>query len=310
MLSSFTFPKHANSTIKITDVLKVRQQIALVEKKDVNPTAKDRYFTRNYLLPFLYDCACKFEFNRAKHPRRNVIEERILQAIAERFPISSRIAITLNCLSLGSGGLLQDYMLSLFLLMMNYSLNVNLIEPDKDAEYFRDALAQFKRLSAFATSKGLTFHVAVFASILDYIKQCPEEQIHVAHAIDFNYPNACFNDLLLVHQQLAEPGIFYLALSKHDYMLDEKSLVSAKYSGSWRLFEPRDPSHVMEIPHVNSKIKEKEQIVSRAIPSFNKYTLTNILLYAGTYETARQDRVQEIVGHDLDYREAAASKTF
>lgn len=261
-------------------------------EKEENSEKKGFFYRKNY-LSHLNECACYSQFNRSKYPRREQIEQRIISGIHARFPLKQK----LNYLSLGAGGLLQDFVICANLILKGYSLQINLIEPEKDKQSFIEALKDFKQLMHIAAEKNTTLTVHCFSNIIDYIKEYPDEKINVASAIDFIFPIRNFNDLLLTHQTLDNNGIFYLSLHKHDYLFDKTSCIFSKtYDPWWKILNPTDHSQSEHIPAINARIARGERIIKYVTPLKDNYIIKNILLYSGLF----QQREQAInVNHEI-----------
>lgn len=175
-------------------------------------------------LPDLGECACgNHDFDRKKNSRRQDAAARIVAAANDRFASKTR----LNYLSMGSGLLMQDFIICAMLLLDGYSLCVRLIEPNCTQEDFMKAYKQFCFLQEFARGMGVQFEAESFPSINDYMKSHAKEQIHVGHAIDFDVythvEKEAKQDLLKAHQMLSPQGFFYLAVGAIDLLFNKST---------------------------------------------------------------------------------------
>lgn len=181
-----------------------------------------------YLFPFLSECACvnSENFNRFKNTRRADLENRMLEDMELDCPLSENL--TLRYLSLGSGGLLQDFINVGKLLRKGYKqIDVCLVDPifykEKDQEHIKDLQTQFNFLTAAANELGVKLNI----TYLDSIKKC-QGQFHVIQMIDFDDFKSAFKDMLQAHELLEQNGKFYLSFDVNDLVFDKLQCVSYK----------------------------------------------------------------------------------
>jgi len=193
----------------------------------------NKIFTMLYsypeLLPDLKECACinGSVFDRSQNNRRQLSEQYIVGSIQNDARFTGKK--TVNYLSLGSGYLLQDFIICCMLLLQNYSLCVRLIEPRCDhpdfEKDFMKAFNQFCMLEFYARELGLQFTAEFFPTVLDYIQVHFQENIDVVSAIDFDAIVSGFDeeskmDALFAWQKLEKGGWFYLATCMYTWVFN------------------------------------------------------------------------------------------
>jgi|GEM_PF-2095326 len=167
------------------------------------------------LLPFLSECSCvnSSNFNRCHNTRRQDLEKEILSYAEENLSIQEK----LHYLSLGSGGLLQDFVLIGKLLLQGYQdIEVNLVEPDLDER----SLQQFNFLMLVAQQKGIKLTINHFTSIQECQVQQPQVKYQLISAIDFDDHETAFADVMTCQSLVASNGRFYLAYGKTNLCFD------------------------------------------------------------------------------------------
>ncbi len=236
----------------------------------------------------LFECACiNGQFNRKTSNRRANIEKTLLTKVSGQFNPHTPIFY----LSLGSGGLLQDYFICHSLLLRGYHLKIFLIEPKNKTESIQKAHAQFvKDLNNVATT------VHSYSSIQDYFKYHSDTKIHIATAIDFTFPYKDFEDLALTHQALENQGFFYIAIEKQDFLLQKKDCELSKniYSSDfmeslkewWGLPDP-ELHAITKIPSINKVGSPawRGEIILKTMPDIGRevHIVKTILGYAGFF---------------------------
>jgi len=210
-----------------------------------------------YLLPSLSECACinSDNFNRFKNTRRENIESEIISFIKERFPNPETANI--NYLSLGGGGLLQDFIIIAKLLMLGYkNININLIDPEHASYKIKDddrlsltrkcylevkngtdgrykleniiiekseSLKQFELLALLSEDFNAKLTINSFASIDEY-----EGKADLITVIDFDdFHREAFNDTIKTHQALQTDGRMFLSAGDNDYIFDKNKRLGA-----------------------------------------------------------------------------------
>jgi len=265
-----------------------------------NPSKHEGKFYRNHYWKSLFECACvDGQFNRKTSNRRANIEKTLLKKVSAQFNPSTPIFY----LSLGSGGLLQDYFICHALLLRGYHLKIFLIEPENKTESIQKAHAQFiKDLKDVVTS------VHSYSSIQDYFKNHPNTKIHIATAIDFTFPHKSFEDLVLTHQALETQGYFYIAIEKQDFLLQKKYCELAKniYSSNfikslkewWESPEPESHA-ITKIPRINTVGSSawRGEVILKTMPGIGGEAniVKTILGYAGFFRPEILRTKEEIV---------------
>lgn len=161
------------------------------------------------------ECACnRGTFNRVLNSRRADIEKAILSDIKADCPITSSISL----LSLGSGGLFQDFIIIGKLIQEGYkAISLTLVDPeidDKKVESLKNFLGNFNDVKI---------------DIYSYknVHQIPqEERFNAIYAIDYDqFENTNIKDsidIIANLKQLDSNGNLYLCYAENDYVWNEK----------------------------------------------------------------------------------------
>jgi len=242
-----------------------------IEKKS-GITSKKTFLNK---LPHLKECACLDScFDRTKNSRRFDIETSVIQRTKNHFdkPV-------LNYLSLGAGFLLQDFIICGYLLLNGYSLCVRLIEHACDKEEFSQAYQQFCCLQLYAHSMKLQFKANYFQTVLEYLREYPEEQIDVAQAVDFSayyFSDDAKMDLQFIRQKLGDKGFLYFALVDTDLIFTSTHYQHIKgiaYAESGEKFFK-----------ASKKVINTENEISNAIKNIPPHITKNIVSYIGLFQ--------------------------
>jgi hypothetical protein len=229
-------------------------------------------------LPDLGECAClDHAFDRNRNTRREVAASRVVETAKQQFPSTPETQPTLTYLSMGSGALLQDFVICAMLLLQGYSLHVRLIEPSCDQARFLNAYHQFCYLQYYASQMGLNFVVEYFPYVLDYIKFHADEKIQVAHAIDFDiFHNDIIakSDMVLVHQMLEKNGFFYVTAGTDDYLFRQTAMHAYPLS---------DVSIGQEFMETSVRAAKHERELADVTSIRSPSIFKNILSYVGLF---------------------------
>lgn len=219
----------------------------------INPFDNDKH---SMLLPSLSECACQNDnFNRVVNNRRATIESEIIKFIKSRFPQKRDQVI--DYLSVGSGGLLQDFILIIKLMLLGYSVNISLIgseytmhfqekidkehiiTKEKYLELSSDrtksevpvylekskALKQFEILLSAAKEFNIKIVVDVYETIDEFTKLVKTPQ-DVITAIDHDqFYRKDFKHTIKAHQRLHPEGKMFLSFGAEDYTFSNISCV-------------------------------------------------------------------------------------
>lgn len=181
------------------------------------------------LLPALKECACKYS-DRFNNSRREVIEKSVLDFVAERFPLPAQS--TIHYLSLGSGNLLQDFIIVGRLVLAGYqTLHVNLIDPGYAGDFSKSTCDQFNLLSNLAKEMNVNLSMSFHTSV-DRYQQKALPPLDLVVAIDFeNFFNTGFDDVLKIHKLMEkqQQSRLFSSVGNHDYIFSStKALMLSK----------------------------------------------------------------------------------
>lgn len=172
-----------------------------------------------------FECACiKGTFNRFLNSRRVSIEKAIVSDLKVRLPIEAPISL----LSMGSGGLFQDFILIGKLIQAGYkSISLTLVDPEID-ETKVTSLKNF--LKNFDDVK---IEIRSFKNV-NQLSQ--EEKFNTIYAIDYdefeNHHIQGAIDALASLKLLDSNGQFFLSYGKNDYVWNEKDEFKYMQGGS------------------------------------------------------------------------------
>ncbi len=195
----------------------------------------------NWMFPFLNECACP-DFNRK---RRITIEEQIID-FAKGL---QNCETPLIYMSLGSGGLLQDFFIvSKLLLQQHLILKVVLIDSANNI----DKLRQFKQLIFIAAERHIQLSIEQFPTISEYHAQYPNEKAQLITSIDFKniFKDEVFDDVMITQSLLAENGKFFFLFDNFEFYFSPHRLesfntnnsaaeVQSKYISALKSFNPK-----------------------------------------------------------------------
>ncbi|NNM59680.1 MAG: hypothetical protein HKM04_07680 [Legionellales bacterium] len=217
---------------QITDAMEAGNLSAFIKQVIENPQnyltqVKDNLNRRNHFAMHLFECACIFD--RMNNDRRQIIEKSILNETLLAFPPAENL--TLNYLSLGSGGFLVDFFILSSLMFAGYSVRAFLIEDESEfpllnAKFMWDAFIEMLTQLEFENDKSLS--IEVIASMAKFTEGYPDVQTHLAHALDFPKFYESFEDLNSVRSTLATEGKFYLSYYYTDMVFNREKCLSIK----------------------------------------------------------------------------------
>lgn len=245
----------------------------------------DRY-KNNYSsqLPALGECAClNHSYDRSRSKLRTDAELSIMHEVKTRYQDRT----TLNYLSVGSGALMQDFIICATLLLAGYSLCVRLVEPACTEQRFYNAYLQFNCLQQFAQNLQLQFEPEYFPTVLDYIQTYPDEKIHVGHAIDFDafhFEQEAKEDIVLAYQSLNPNGFFYLASHNTTVMMTPTIL---------KLNNDIDKQIIETFIKTSGNVREYEKEIAKVMVFPDSYINKIILKYVGLFNLPNHDQVKE-----------------
>ncbi|OGT58590.1 MAG: hypothetical protein A3F14_06625 [Gammaproteobacteria bacterium RIFCSPHIGHO2_12_FULL_43_28] len=204
--------KFDNSQIRFVDTFKTLEE-SLIKIGDSSTHLL-------YLLPpALTECRCH-HFDRLQNPRRKQYEDEIIQfALKHRFDKESKI---FNYLSMGSGGLLQDYVL-LYRLITEARImqfNIVLIEPYCYSEQL-DQL--YEMLTAVSTEVNIAIYH--FSYLDDYIKNSDDTLFDIISASDFDSFDSDIGDIMNAKKLLNQRGLLFASAKNYNYIFDRNKCI-------------------------------------------------------------------------------------
>lgn len=165
----------------------------------------------------LFECRCEdsHAFDRLRNPRRDRLENGIVQRLIETQP-NQRVQL----MSVGSGGLLSDFMILEKLILAGFkNIAIDCIDP---SEMDLDRLERVREF--FRGYPDLFFEIAGFTSI-DHL---PEEKRDYSAVVAIDYDSLCgysiparFNalsDLMKARSRLSERGFLALGFGDEDVL--------------------------------------------------------------------------------------------
>lgn len=213
-------------------ILALKNQVLLFQKKQQQKKLLNFFelklknelqYNKNSLLgrslTQLYPCLSECHCHGHERGIRVKLEKQLLTEVSNRFKLSE----SLNYLSLGSGGLLQDFIIITQLLKKGYkNINISLIEPGN----YNGVLRYFNAvILAIADELGATVVMQDYLSIQQFKTIHPDKQLHIAVAIDFENPFKApiFSDLMQTHQLLVENGFFLMSYDDFKLVITKQS---------------------------------------------------------------------------------------
>ncbi|MCE3043884.1 hypothetical protein [Legionella sp. 16cNR16C] len=174
---------------------------ALAPRTDIHATVSQLY-------PALSECACH------GHERevRQQLEAELLSQALKRYPPQS--TVSLNYLSIGSGKLLQDFIIVLKLLKVGYkNIQISLIEPNLSLL----AQNQFNWLALIAQELKAKITINYFNSVAQYQVNAQPQKAHLIVGIDFEniFKANVFNDVMQTQDLLAGDGFFLFSYDQY-----------------------------------------------------------------------------------------------
>ena len=175
------------------------------------------------------ECACDTQaFDRQKSPRRVRLENQIIADMKKSKPDKDQ---PIHLLSMGCGGLLQDWIIMGRLFKAGYkNINIALVDPKIDAEKFNQFTDFFKKLKIGYVR--ISSHVSV-----EQLKdQEPNMTFDAVIAIDFDdflglqlikkgeYRYGC-EDIVTAQGMLRDSGRLYLGWGTEDFVIDANNKI-------------------------------------------------------------------------------------
>ena len=175
-------------------------------------------FDRNDFKPLdLYECSCK-GFSRFTTPRRNNLENAIVQQLAVSTPDKNQ---TLHILSMGSGGLMSDFLILEKLILVGFrNISIDCVDPvgidnnrvEKIHSFFADYGDASIKIQAFKKIDELSSERTRYAAVL---------AIDYDTLTSFNVKNSliCAGDLIKAYRRLSKTGFIGLGFSDDEDIL-------------------------------------------------------------------------------------------
>lgn len=178
----------------------------------------------------LSECTC---FGHERETR-NRLEQTLLKESQVRFPVAD--TARLNYLSLGSGNLLQDFIIILKLLRAGYkNITISLVEPNMRKLNF----TLFGRLHDLGREVGATLNITHFFSIQHY-ELTNGEKLHLISGIDFEnvFKETVFDDVMFTQSLLEPNGFFLFSYDEHKLGITKRSIIPLEVSAGAARFNP------------------------------------------------------------------------
>lgn len=179
-------------------------------------------FNKSIIPPFS-ECACSVggTFNRSDNDRRRNIENEIHNHMTKEFP--PQLTPNIRYLSLGSGGLLQDFINIGKLIKSGYkSIECFLVDQRID-------LLQVKLfwiyINNYAKMHGSTVEVNGLTHFDDLIKSFPDTRMDVISAIDFETLPESIDLILASRKILDTKGKLFVSYTRFDWIMDQSKLI-------------------------------------------------------------------------------------
>lgn len=160
------------------------------------------------LYPTLSECPC----NGHERTDRKQLEDELIKQALNRYPPET--TARLDYLSLGSGQLLQDFIILLQLLKAGYSnLRVSLIDPHVG----KDASSQFAWLTRIARERNAQITIDEYTSLRNYKEATQAGKAHLIVCIDFEniFQSEVFDEVMQAQALLADNGFFLFSYDQH-----------------------------------------------------------------------------------------------
>lgn len=207
----------------------------VMEEKDPNV-----YFIKEWglsrLPPYLTECACAMtgRYDRFSNQNRAAYTQMLADDLQTNFPPVSKF--TLNYLSLGAGGCLQDLFNIMELIKRGYTrFNISLVdfalfkEDEKNDKILTEAFCEFEKyLRKIAEEKGLTIQINAFKKLEGLKQQFLDQRFQIISAIDFDEfisDDEALKDGILVHECLERNGRYYLSFSGQIWVFNEERCI-------------------------------------------------------------------------------------
>jgi hypothetical protein len=190
----------------------------LLTGKDVLKTHSDWQGKDASLYPTLSECRC----NGHEREIRQELEAEIMKQALNRYPVASTKELTY--LSLGSGNLLQDFIIIFKLLKAGYKqISVSLIEPDL-SDINKE---QFRMICRIAQEVNAVVHVNYYPTVDQFITQTKSSKVHLISAIDFEniFKKEVFDDLMKTKELLDEHGFFLFSFDQYKLGLTKNAMI-------------------------------------------------------------------------------------
>ncbi len=191
----------------------------------------------------LTECACTektflripekaFKYNESLTNRRKIGEDHSVQELIKHCP--PKLDLTLNYLSLGNGGLLQDFFNIAKLISKGYKrLCIALVEPDKTVVTsqtgFKELLTILKNTYELEDLQIYFYQNSKIEDIISDSK-CPQT-FHFVSIVDFDDINkkSSFHSVVEAHKLLDKNGILFLSVNHYDLLFGKQGLIESSF---------------------------------------------------------------------------------
>lgn len=282
----------------------------LIEKIAENPTD---YCFGNYLggcdnticLPPFYECGCLgYTFDRLHNTRRHDLEQKLITVAWSRFPPTTTQKI--SYLSLGAGGMLQDFINLGHLTKMGYQdISIRLVDRafksnESLLKVFNTFLDIFTHLSE---QKRISISIQGFSSVKQYISINKDETLQLISAVDLeDFYSDTIDDLLSLQKRLDPNG--YLSLNLHDKEIifnlngiEQHNYLNQK--GPWNMETEHCFRNMIEQtgPDINCAICTPSQLLSEGV--YLLHFLRDTVYDSLTIITLREWGVNQLSDNDI-----------
>ncbi len=250
-----TVESHTRNKTMLAFLTTIIQTGLLTEPNETGSVTK----TELLLFPYLTECACPSHHRKQTQHRQHI--ERDILKHAKQFPRDE----ALTYVSLGSGGLLQDFITLTQLIKDGHTnLEVFLIDTHYKSHDIEKQKEQFDLLRIAAEQQGGSLKTSYFSNISEFFKAHPQKEIHVASFIDLaGVQSSCspaLTDIASLTQHLDPRGKLFFSYTDLCYFIfDQKSLQNPDFlTEEGKEMALNDPKRNRLIPFLEKTNQQKD----------------------------------------------------
>ncbi len=203
-----------------------QQTVVNITERSLRPSEEKaaKWMNKGKLLGF-NRCECASHTSK----KREAIEEKILSEFTKLYPDKD---MQYHILSIGSGELLQDFLLLKSLVHLGYkNINITFVGPTFNNNHFKKLFLNIEDWTEKTNQKkGIKLTVEKLSSVDDVLNSQPEKKYHCVYAIDMCVLKSCWENVIFkLRECLSNDAPMFvtafnkrIVIKKDDFKLNEE----------------------------------------------------------------------------------------